>query len=60
MDQHVDQLDEPQHDAQFSAHNKPNDDARRIRLGWVAIVAFFLVIGLAAVYIMTGGRFSIN
>ena len=44
-----------QHDAQFSAHNKPSNNNVRIRWSWVVVVLLFLLIGMTGAYIIASG-----
>lgn len=44
--------DEPQRDAQFSAHNKPTSDRLRIRQSWWMIVLIFLLLGFTGAWII--------
>jgi hypothetical protein len=54
----VDEIHDPvQRDAQFSAHNRPKGDTRRIRASWWMIVLVFLLLGIAGAMVISRSHF---
>ena len=48
----VDNVDNLPHDSRESAHNKPSNNNRRIRMSWIVILLLFLMLGLTAILIV--------
>ena len=43
--------DDERREAQFDPHNKPPDNAKRIRMSWVVIALVFTALALTALWI---------
>lgn len=48
----MDNVDNLPHDSRESAHNKPSNNNKRIRISWIVILLLFLMLGLTAILIV--------